>query len=125
MFQSRKRSFQEADLDADEEDGETMTSPLKPPAGAADGMDNVNGTRRNLNFDGEKSSAEDNGGTEQDANGGGKIPGVVPPPPPAYIDPRERTKIRKTGDSKVDTTTDTENQLAPSAASLEEDRRAQ
>ncbi|KAM0849618.1 hypothetical protein ACQ4PT_053607 [Festuca glaucescens] len=124
-FQSRKRSSQEADLDADEEDGETMTSPLKTTTGAADGMDSDTGVRRNLNFVDKNSSTDDIGGAGQVANAGGQIPGEVPPPPPAYIDPRERAKIRKTGDSKVDTNTVSENQLAPSAASLEEDRRAQ
>ena len=41
---------------------------------------------------------------------------VTPPPPPSYTDPRTRSMLRKTG---------TENDLATSAASLEEDRQAQ
>jgi hypothetical protein len=61
-FQSQKRSSQEAELDANEEGGETMKSPLKPTTGAADGMDNDNGARRNLNFDTENISVEDTGG---------------------------------------------------------------
>jgi hypothetical protein len=40
-----------------------------------------------------------------------------PPPPPEYVNPRDRTKQRKTDH--------TVNDLATSAASLEEDRRAQ
>jgi hypothetical protein len=40
----------------------------------------------------------------------------VPPPPPSYTNPRERTKIRKTTGK---------NDLATSASSSEEDRRAQ
>jgi hypothetical protein len=43
--------------------------------------------------------------------------GEVPPPPPLYTDPRDRSKLRKV--------LTTENDLATSAASLEEDRRAQ
>ncbi|XP_071681466.1 uncharacterized protein [Lolium perenne] len=41
----------------------------------------------------------------------------TPPPPPGYVNPRDRTKQRKTDIS--------ENELAKLAASLEEDRRAQ
>ncbi|KAM0907049.1 hypothetical protein ACQ4PT_016383 [Festuca glaucescens] len=111
--QPRKHSSQEADLDAEEDEGETVTSPLKPPAkDKNDESDADAGARRNLNFD---SPNTGDGSTENISEA--EDAGVIPPPPPAYVDPRDRSKIRKTGGAK--------NDMATSAASSEEDRRVQ
>jgi hypothetical protein len=111
IFQSRKRSSQEADLDADEEKGETVTSPLKTPINEKENSEAEAAAKRNLNFDDPEANTD---GTKSSSVADEE---AIPPPPPAYVDPRSRTKVRKTGDST--------NSMASSAASSEEDRRAQ
>jgi hypothetical protein len=89
---------------------DTASSPLKDVPMEQDG-DGTLGARKSLVFDGEH--------TENDSESSNNIADEnseeVPPLPPAYSDPRERTKLRKTTATK---------DLATSAASLEEDRRA-
>jgi hypothetical protein len=111
IFQSRKRSSQEADLDAAEEEGETVTSPLKTPINEKENPDAEAAAKRNLNFDDPEANTD---GTKSSSVADEE---AIPPPPPAYVDPRSRTKVRKTGGSI--------NSMASSAASSEEDRRAQ
>jgi hypothetical protein len=98
-------------LDADEEKGETVTSPLKTPINEKENSEAEAAAKRNLNFDDPEANSE---GTKSSSVADEE---AIPPPPPAYVDPRSRTKVRKTGDSI--------NSMASSAASSEEDRRAQ
>jgi hypothetical protein len=106
-----KRSSQDAALDDDADLKDDASSPIKPTDIVE--TDAEAGAKRNLNF-----SAEDPGSKAPIV-----IPmeavdsDVIPPPPPQYTDPRDRSKVRKMS------TTPTE--LTTSAASSEEDRRAQ
>ncbi|KAM0907786.1 hypothetical protein ACQ4PT_015917 [Festuca glaucescens] len=107
----RKRSLQDAALDDDADLKDDASSPIKPTDIAETEADA--GARRNLNF-----SDDDPGSKAPPA-----IPmetvdqEVIPPPPPQYADPRDHSKVRKTST--------TPSELASSAASSEEDRRAQ
>jgi hypothetical protein len=78
-------------------------------ADVEEGGDHAN-VKKNLNFDVvNPSDATETTSSDSDL-------GVVPPPPPAYMDPRDRAKQRKTSFT---------NDLATSASSGAEDRRAQ
>jgi hypothetical protein len=107
----QKRSSQDAVLDDDAYLKDDASSLIKPTDIVE--TDAEAGAKRNLNF-----SAEDPGSKAPIV-----IPmeavdsDVIPPPPPQYTDPRDRSKVRKMS------TTPTE--LTTSAASSEEDRRAQ
>nr|XP_051217683.1 uncharacterized protein LOC127335131 [Lolium perenne] len=108
---AKKRSSQDASLDDEEEIKDTAESPLKPGPMEEDIHDDESKARRKLQI-----------GDATSGDSGSNAPGVseglepIPPPPPGYTNPRERTKQRRTNPG-----TD----LATSAASLEEDRRAQ
>ncbi|KAK1598116.1 hypothetical protein QYE76_018743 [Lolium multiflorum] len=108
----RKRSSQDASLDDEDALKDSASSPVKPvPMETVD--NGVPGACRTLALVDDNSEKEP---AENDLNTSGSS-GVVPPPPPPYTDPRDRSKQRKTNA--------TSNDLATSAASLEEDRRAQ
>jgi hypothetical protein len=99
-------------LDGKEEEGETATSPLKPNAMVTEETKETDANaRRNMNFDAVSGNEipENRGAMEET--------GVAPPLPPTYVNPRDRSKLRKTGNSNTD--------MATSAASFMEDRRAQ
>jgi hypothetical protein len=109
---AKKRSSQDAALDDEEEVKDTAESPLKPGPMEEDiHDDDESKARRKLQL-----------GNETSGNTGSSTPGVdgglepTPPPPPGYTNPRDRSKQRRTNP---------ESDLATSAASLEEDRRAQ
>jgi hypothetical protein len=70
-------------------------------------------TRKGLQFAEEVQTDTGSG----NAGGVGALAIDIPPPPPQYVNPKDRAKSRKVIDRN------TEN-LAPSAASSEEDRRA-
>ncbi|KAK1628379.1 hypothetical protein QYE76_002694 [Lolium multiflorum] len=106
----RKRSSDDALLDRNSDLKDTASSPLKEVPMEQDG-DGTMGARKALIFDGEHTDND----SESSNTNAEENPGGIPPPPPAYSDPRERTKLRKTIATK---------DLATSAASLEEDRRA-
>ncbi|KAM0890503.1 hypothetical protein ACQ4PT_027009 [Festuca glaucescens] len=110
----RKRTSGDADLEKDEDLQDTAESPLKTNPNTGQVVeDNDTNTRRQLAF-----GNADSGGV------GDVIPpqentGELsdPPLPPTYVKNKERTKLRKTEPS--------ENILATSAASSEEDCQAQ
>ncbi|KAM0830845.1 hypothetical protein ACQ4PT_065944 [Festuca glaucescens] len=108
----RKRSSQEASLDDEDDLNDSASSPVKTvPMETVD--DGVSGARKALNLDdknSEKGPAENTPAIPENS-------GAAPPPPPSYTDPWDRSKLRKTNA--------TNNDLATSAASFEEDRRAQ
>jgi hypothetical protein len=111
---AKKRSSQDAALDNTEELEDSATSPEKTAQMDEDKDDHeAAAARKQLDME-----------ALGEARPGTIIPGAdlgdsssVPPPPPGYVNPRDRTKLRKTDTS--------DNDLAKSAASLEEDRRAQ
>jgi hypothetical protein len=107
---SRKRSSQEASLDEGDELLDSASSPLKTTAMEISD-ENVMGARKQLEFDTDHDKELALAGPSEVGN-----PEEVPPPPPSYTNPRDRTKIRKTA---------VNDDLATSAASSEEDRRAQ
>jgi hypothetical protein len=108
----RKRSSAEAELDDNEDDlADSASSPLKnAQAGKGEEVREPPSAKKNLDFvsevPGNSSEGRVSGSNNMD----------IPPPPPAYTDPRDRSKLRKTM---------TSDDLATSAASSEEDRRAQ
>jgi hypothetical protein len=107
---SRKRSSQEASLDEGDELLDSASSPLKTTAMEISG-ENDTGARKQLEFDTDLDKGLALAGPSEVGD-----PEEVPPPPPSYTNPRDRTKIRKTA---------VNDDLATSAASSEEDRRAQ
>jgi hypothetical protein len=111
---AKKRSSQEAALDDGDDLRDTASSPGKVAP-----MDEDNNARENLAA--KKQLDMNVAGTESvDTTGLGTASEkeeAPPPPPPEYVNPRDRSKQRKTDH--------TVNDLATSAASLEEDRRAQ
>jgi hypothetical protein len=108
----RKRSSQDASLDDGDDLKDSASSPVKPiPMETVDNGEP--GARRTLALVDDISEKEPSE-TGLITSGSSE---VVPPPPPSYTDPRDRSKQRKTNA--------TNNELATSAASFEEDRRAQ
>jgi hypothetical protein len=118
---ARKRSSEEAYLDEEADLKDTDTSPIKTtPAESGTegtGAGTGNTAARQLGLNGSDEVIMRDTPTDPLGNLGLEHPGAIPPAPPAYVDPRDRTKVRKTGDSS--------NILASSAASESEDRRAQ
>ncbi|KAM0824115.1 hypothetical protein ACQ4PT_070420 [Festuca glaucescens] len=113
---AKKRSSQDAALDNVEELKDSATSPEKPAP-----MDEDKGLKDSENSNARKqlemqTSEEENTNTSSPGAGAGIEQGT-PPPPPGYVNPRDRSKQRKTDTH--------DNDLATSAASLEEDRWAQ
>jgi hypothetical protein len=108
---SRKRSSAEAALDGRDDTKDTASSPMKTNIeDDEEKAENVLGARRMLvHKDGEEGSESKPNPMEEGLE-------KTPPPPPPYTDPRDRNKHRKVL---------SENDLALSAASLVEDRRAQ
>jgi hypothetical protein len=108
----RKRSSQEAALDDEGDLKDDAVSPIKTvPNGESGGEDTD--VRRNLDF------SSDNVGSLPATTIPMEtvVPAAVPPPPPLYIDPHDRSKLRKTNS--------TNSELAASAASFVEGRRVQ
>jgi hypothetical protein len=100
-------------LDDRDDNKDTASSPMKITDAGDLKEDDVNLTRRKLNLaDIVMETTEGYNTTDPIGS-----PEEVPPPPPLYTDPNDRTMLRK-----VSTT---ENDLATSATSLEEERRAQ
>jgi hypothetical protein len=93
------------------------TTPETGTEGIADGKNTVDGAARRLDMnipvEAVMEDRLDSTNTISDGNQGM----ATPPAPPPYMDPRDRSKLRRTGDNS--------NTLASSAASVEEDRRAQ
>jgi hypothetical protein len=111
-FQPCKRSSEEATLDDNSEDLEdSAASPMKTkPMEAEEEVRDPTIVKKNINFDEVKpSSSAGTTATDPDTS-------LVPPPPLAYMNPRDRAKQWKTCST---------NDLATSAASGAEDRRAQ
>jgi hypothetical protein len=107
---ARKRTSDDAALDNEKDLEDSATSPEKtaPMDEDKEPKDSENSSaRRQLDLNAGISSPGSGASVEQG----------TPPPPPEYVNPRDRSKQRKT-DSH-------DNDLATSAASLEEDRRAQ
>ncbi|KAK1666317.1 hypothetical protein QYE76_054476 [Lolium multiflorum] len=107
----RKRSSQDAELDDPAELKDDASSPIKPTDAIE--SDTGVGARRNLNLNAEVPGTKVPPGTPMET----ADTDVIPPPPPQYTNPRDRSKVRKTSATPTE--------LAPSAASSEEDRRAQ
>ena len=109
--QQHKRSSEDADLDGEDDLKDSASSPLKARPAIEDGEHAANTTaKKQIDFN------MDNSNTVDDNSALVALSSATPPHPPSYIDPRSRNKLRKTA---------TENDLATSVASLEEDRRAQ
>ncbi|KAM0929804.1 hypothetical protein ACQ4PT_001408 [Festuca glaucescens] len=110
---AKKRSYQEAALDNGEDLKDTASSPGKvgPMDEDKDAREN-SAAKKQLDMNAAETKNLDN--TIGTTSGKEETP---PPPPPEYVNPRDRTKQRKTDP--------TVNDLATSAASLEGDRRAQ
>jgi hypothetical protein len=108
---SRKRSSAEAALDGHDDMKDTACSPMKTNSeDDEEKAESSVGARRMLVLkDGEEGTENTPNPLEEDLE-------ETPPPPPPYTDPRDRNKHRKVNP---------ENNLALSAASLEEDRWAQ
>jgi hypothetical protein len=107
---ARKRTSDDAALDNEKDLEDSATSPEKtaPMDEDKEPKDSENSSaRRQLDLNAGISSPGSGASVEQG----------TPPPPPEYVNPRDRSKQRKTDAH--------ENDLATSAASLEEDRRAQ
>ena len=127
MNPSRKRSSNEAELDAEEDLVDTAQSPLKPADQTVDvASDDPSKARRQLDMEEvpDGNSEKDGSVLASMPSGKGSVNVVatkgekgVPPPPPGYVQPRER-KLRKTGDKNMVTGT-----LA--ASSSGEDRQTQ
>jgi hypothetical protein len=109
--QPHKRSSAEAELDDNEDDlADSASSPLKNArAGKGEEVREPPSAKKNLDF-----VSEDPGKISGRVSDSKSMD--IPPPPPAYTNPRDRSKMRKT---------ETSDDLATSAASNEEDRRAQ
>jgi hypothetical protein len=117
-----KRSSEEAYLDEEADLKDTDTSP-KNTTLADSGTDGDGGRIgipgvRQLALDGSSEVTMSDIPAEPPLNSGTEHSGVVPLTPPAYVDPRDRSKVRKT-------TGENSNILATSAASKLEDLRAQ
>jgi hypothetical protein len=114
QFKPRKRSSHEASLDDDGDLKDDAVSPIKPAPNVETGsVEEDANVRKTLDFSGENLVMSTTGTAPMET----ADPTTVPPPPPPYIDPRDRSKQRKMSN--------TNNDLATSAASTEEDRRAQ
>jgi hypothetical protein len=110
----KKRNSQDAALDDSTEDEtkDTASSPIKTSDLEEPMEEDVDPkTKKGLQFADEVQTGTGNVG------GAGASTYVIPPPPPQYVNPKDRAKSRKVNDRN------TEN-LAPSAASSVEDRRA-
>lgn len=113
QFTARKRNSLEADLDNADDLKDDATSPMKTaPSDVQNLVEEVTDAKRNLDFNSESTDAAMAQAPIESVN-----PVDIPPPPPPYMDPRDRSKLRKTTSSNSD--------LATSAASSEGDRRAQ
>ncbi|KAM0907397.1 hypothetical protein ACQ4PT_016151 [Festuca glaucescens] len=111
-YRPRKRSSDDAELNKEDDLTDTGTSPIKPPNVSTEVIPEENPLARKLDF------ADENTATlPEEVQDGGSMDPTVPPLPPPYVKSRDRAKLQKTGTSK--------NTMASSAASLEEDRRAQ
>jgi hypothetical protein len=110
----RKRSSGDAKLDEKDDIDDTASSPMKTSTadGTKDDVESISARRKLSLVDTVMEAPEGDETSDPKEN-----LLLAPPPPPPYVDPRERTKLRK-----VNTT---EEELARSAASVEEDRRAQ
>jgi hypothetical protein len=110
----RKRSSGDANLDEKDDTKDTASSPMKANArGESEEDERANSARKKLGMNDTIMGSKE-GEIFSDPNGNQL---EVPPPPLPYTDPRDRTKLRKV--------TTSEKNLATSAASFEEDRRAQ
>jgi hypothetical protein len=115
----RKRSSGDADLDKHDDLRDTAVSPIKTNDGTEGEKVPVEEkeedplARKNLDFD----QMSEDANTDLRSNNEVAAAPVIPPLPAAYVKNKDRTKLRKTETSQ--------NSLAPSAASLEEDRWAQ
>ncbi|KAM0874240.1 hypothetical protein ACQ4PT_037549 [Festuca glaucescens] len=109
----RKRSSGDAKLDDKDDTKDTVSSLMKITDTGNLKEDDTILARRKLDLAGTVMETKEGYNTTE-PNGSSE---EVPPPPPLYTDPRERTKLRKVSPN--------ENDLATSAASFEEDRRAQ
>jgi hypothetical protein len=107
-----KRSSTEAELDDNEDDlADSASSPLKNAhVGKGEEVREPPSAKKNLDF------VSGDPGNISEGRVSGSISMDTPAPPPAYTDPRDRSKMRKTV---------TSDDLATSAASSEEDHRAQ
>jgi hypothetical protein len=119
----RKRTSEDASLDKESDLGDTGLSPMKTSPsetgiegseGAKDVTDTSGKTSMDASLEVQMSDILENPPLEGVGTNNG---GIDPPLPPPYLDPRDRSKLRKTGE--------TSNILATSAASSEEVRRAQ
>ncbi|KAM0867345.1 hypothetical protein ACQ4PT_042047 [Festuca glaucescens] len=109
---ARKRTSEDASLDDDDGVKDTASSPGKPlPTDGPIEDETDSNARKKLDMDGVETVEEN----EKMDTGVGDGVAPVPPPPPAYVKNKDK-KQRKENLS--------ENNLASSAASLEEDRRA-
>ena len=109
----RKRSSGDASLDDAEDLDDTGSSPLKEtPSKELAKEDGIVNARKKLDLESPEDGSSANGENLQTNNSP-----LVPPPPPEYIKTKGKNKMRKTAAS--------ENSMASSADSLEEDRRAQ
>jgi hypothetical protein len=119
----RKRTSEDASLDKESDLGDTGLSPMKTSPsetgiegseGAKDVTDTSGKTSMDASLEVQMSDILENPPLE----GVGTNNGCIDPPlPPPYLDPRDRSKLRKTRE--------TSNILATSSASSEEVRRAQ
>ncbi|KAK1607789.1 hypothetical protein QYE76_031462 [Lolium multiflorum] len=112
LYRPRKRSSDDAELNKEDDLTDTGTSPLKQPTENAEVIREENPLALKLDFTDENAA-----GLLENVHDGGWVDPSVPPLPPAYVKSKPRAKIQKTDMSK--------NTMASSAASLEEDRRAQ
>ncbi|KAK1613138.1 hypothetical protein QYE76_036811 [Lolium multiflorum] len=113
---ARKRTSEDASLDEDgDQTKDTASSPLKPvptdELSDTDIEDPTKGARKQLDMSGDDVDE----GVEQMDLGVGEGLGTTPPPPLAYV--KNKDKKQRKGN-------ETGEQLASSAASLEEDRQA-
>ncbi|KAM0926966.1 hypothetical protein ACQ4PT_003110 [Festuca glaucescens] len=117
---ARKQSSEEASLDDNADLTYTGTSPMKTTPtdlgteGQTEGKETTTCVSRKLDMNSVEVSMEDNtreSGTQKTDT---LHAGAAPPPPLVYVDPRDRVKLRKTGEPT--------NNLSTSAASVEEDR---
>ncbi|KAM0838028.1 hypothetical protein ACQ4PT_061254 [Festuca glaucescens] len=112
---ARKRSSDDAALNDKDDLKDTASSPEKKDESSAsvtDGGAHEIDARRKLDMN------LNEHGTENGMDTGGEV-GDIPPLPPSYVKTKDRSKVRKTG-----TEGNSNEILASSAASLEDDRRA-
>ncbi|KAM0822771.1 hypothetical protein ACQ4PT_071297 [Festuca glaucescens] len=120
---ARKRSSEEASLDDTADLTDTGSSPMKTMPSDLEteeqsvGKEATTCISRKLDMNSVEITMEDRTKESGTRNTDTLQSETAPPPPPVYVDPRDRVKLRKTGELT--------NNLATSAASVEEDRRAQ